>query len=65
MDTTNSNTAAYWVAGIIVLLAVILGAWLLAGGTSGSTNVGIPNTGAQPTSSLDTAGAPDATGTAY
>lgn len=43
---TSSNTAAYWIAGIIVVLAIILGAWLLAGGSGGA---GVPNTGAQQT----------------
>jgi hypothetical protein len=46
MDNTTSNVTAYWIAGIIVVLAIILGAWLLAG-TGG---VGVPNTGAQDSS---------------
>lgn len=59
MDSTN-NTAAYWVAGIIVVLAIILGAWLLAGGNAGG--VGIPNTGSQQTPTTDTSGTNSGTG---
>ena len=49
MDSTNS--ASYWVAGIIVVLAIILGAWLIA---SNNNSVGIPNTGAQTTDTMNT-----------
>jgi len=45
MDSTSS--ASYWIAGVIVVLAIVLGAWLIASNNNGS--VGIPNTGAQTT----------------
>lgn len=40
MESTSSN-AAYWVLGIVIVLAVLLGAWLWLGGGE----IGIPNTG--------------------
>lgn len=64
MEST-SNTAAYWIAGIIVVLAIILGAWLLAGGSGNSA--GVPNTGAQQTTtgSTGTGSGMNTTGTGY
>lgn len=40
MDST-SNNAVYWVLGVVIVLAVLLGAWLWLG----SGEIGIPNTG--------------------
>lgn len=40
MDNATSNMA-YWVLGVIIVLAVLFAAWWWATGS----NVGIPNTG--------------------
>lgn len=40
MDNTTSNLA-YWVLGVVIVLAVLFAAWWWAGGT----DAGIPNTG--------------------
>jgi hypothetical protein len=53
MDNTTNNTAA-WAIGIIVVLAVLLGIWLLA--TNTGTTPSTPNTGASSSINTDTSG---------